>query len=146
MERAPLDDGAQSSQNSHETRICALEQAMSGIEVELKQLRQHMNDGFDLLRESLLEVRRSLGEIVARMDRQDARMDRQDARADRQDQRADRQDQRADRQDQRADRQDGRMDRLESQIRWTIGLQVATILGVLGIGVTTISLLVQHLR
>ena len=98
MERAPMDDDKESSQNDHETRISAPERAMTGVESEIRQLRQHLNDGFALLRDAI-------GEIVKRLDRQDDRMDRLDSRMDRRDTRMDRLETRVDRLETRMDAQ-----------------------------------------
>ncbi|XLZ72484.1 hypothetical protein ABT364_11125 [Massilia sp. SR12] len=66
-----MDDDKDSSQNDHEPWITALELAMTGIEAEIRQLRQHMNDGLALLRDAITE-------IAKRLDRQDRRLDRLD--------------------------------------------------------------------
>jgi len=121
MERAPMDDGKKPSQNDHEPRITALERAMTGVEAEIRQLRQHMNDGFALLREALAE-------IVKRLDRQDDRTDRLEARVDRLE-----------------TRMDVRFDQMASLLRWAISLLIAVLLALFGAGVSLFTMFVQRL-
>jgi|AraplaDrversion2_2_1032049.scaffolds.fasta_scaffold121066_1 septal ring factor EnvC (AmiA/AmiB activator) len=129
MDRAPMDDDKKPSQNDHGTRITALERAMTGVEAEIRQLRQHMNDGFALLRDAI-------GEIVKRLDRQDDRMDRFDTRMDRLETRVDRLE----------TRMDARFDQMASLLRWAIGLLVAVLIAMLGAGVSLVGLFAQHLH
>lgn len=75
MERAPMDDGKEPSQNDHEARITALERAMTGIEAEIRQLRQHMNDGFALLREMVAEIAKRVDRLESRVDRVETRIE-----------------------------------------------------------------------
>ena len=135
MERAPMDDGQKPSQNDHETRIAALERAMTGIEAEIRQLRQHMDDGFTLLRDAI-------GKIVKRLDRQDDRMDRFDVRMDRLETQVERSHMRVDRPE---SRMDARFDQMAAMLRWAIGLLVAVLIAMLGAGVSLVGVLVQRL-
>ena len=121
MERAPMDDDKESSQNDHEKRITALERAMTGVEAEIRQLRQHMNDGFALLRDAI-------GEVVKRMDRQDDRLDRLEARVDRLE-----------------TRMDVRFDQMASLLRWVIGLIAAVMIALLGAAVSLVGVLAQRM-
>jgi len=116
-----MDDGKKPSQNDHEPRITALERAMTGVEAEIRQLRQHMNDGFALLREALAEV-------VKRLDRQDDRADRLEARVDRLE-----------------TRMDVRFDQMASLLRWAISLLIAVLLALFGAGVSHFTMFVQRL-
>lgn len=132
MERAPLGDGEQSPHNKdQESRIRALAQSMTGIEIELRHLRQHMTDGFALVKDNLADVRRSLSEIIAGLSRLDARLDRADRRIDRQ--------------HVRLDRLDDPMSRIESQNRWVIGLLIAIFLSIVGSAIAVVGLLAQRL-
>ena len=135
MERAPMDDDQESSQNDHEKRITALERAMTGVEAEIRQLRQHMDAGFALLRDAI-------GEIVKRLDRQDGRLDRLDTRMDRLDTRMERLDTRVDRLE---TRMDARFDQMASLLRWAIGLIVAVLIAMLGAGTSLVGVIVQRL-
>ncbi len=135
MERAPMDDDKESSQNDHEKRITALERAMTGVEAEIRQLRQHMDAGFALLRDAI-------GEIVKRLDRQDGRLDRLDTRMDRLDTRMERLDTRVDRLE---TRMDARFDQMASLLRWAIGLIVAVLIAMLGAGTSLVGVIVQRL-
>jgi len=134
MERAPMDDDKEPSQNSHESRISALERAMTGVESEIRQLRQHMNDGFALLRDAI-------GEVAKRLDRQDDRMDRLDTRMDRLETRVERVETRVDRLE---TRMDARFDQMASLLRWAIGLIVAVMIAMLGVGVSLVGVLAQR--
>lgn len=136
MDRAPMDDDKKPSQNDYGTRITALERAMTGVEAEIRQLRQHMNDGFALLRDAI-------GEIVKRLDRQDDRMDRFDLRMDRLDTKMDRLETRVDRLE---TRMDARFDQMASLLRWAIGLLVAVLIAMLGAGVSLAGLFAEHLH
>ncbi|WP_342118520.1 hypothetical protein [Pseudoduganella sp. OTU4001] len=142
MERAPMDDGQKPSQNDHELRITALERAMTGIEAEIRQLRQHMNDGFALLRDALAE-------IVKRLDRQDDRMDRFEKKLDKIEGRVDRfelrVDARFDKMDARFDKMDARFDQMASLLRWAIGLMLAVLVAVLGGEISLLGVVLQRL-
>ena len=129
MERAPMDDDKEPSQNSDESRISALERAMTGVESEIRQLRQHMNDGVALLRDAI-------GEVAKRLDRQDDRLDRLDTRMDRLETRVDRLEM----------RMDARFDQMASLLRWAIGLIVAVLIAMLGVGMSLVGVLAQRLR
>jgi chromosome segregation ATPase len=135
MERVPMDDGKEPSHNDHETRITVLERAMTGIEAEIRQLRQHMNDGFALVkvalgdvRSALSDVRIALSDILRRLDRQEARTDHLEARVERLEA-----------------RMEARFDQMASLLRWTIGLLVAVLLAMLGGGIPLAGLLIQRL-
>jgi len=128
MDRAPMDDEKKPSQNDHETRITALERAMTGVEAEIRQLRQHMNDGFALLRDSI-------GDLAKRMDRQEARMDRLEGKVDRLEGKVERV----------GTRIDTRFDQMSSLLRWAVGLLIAVLLAVLGAGISLVGLLVHRM-
>ena len=135
MERAPMDDGKDPSHNDHETRITVLERAMTGIEAEIRQLRQHMNDGFALVKVALDDVRNAVGDLRSAVSDSLRRLDRHEARTDHLEARF----------ECLEARMDARFDQMAWLLRWAIGLLVAVLLAMLGGGISLAGLLIQHM-
>ena len=128
-----------------ERRTETLEEAMQQVSCQLALLRQHVDEGFKAQSANTDALAARIDKFEARtdarFDKVDARFDKVDARFDKVDARFDKVESMIDKSEARGmaamrqlyDQLEKRVDKLESGFRWQIGLQVTTLVGVLGL-------------